>query len=79
MDVIGVDCDRAGPTVTHMGHTVLPHGDHVAVAETLRFRTEHEIRTTVEAAGFDVVSVWGAWNRHPVGDGTSELIVLAQR
>ena len=44
----------------------------------MRFRTEPEIRSSLEAAGFDVDRVYGGWSREPVGlseDG--ELIVVA--
>ena len=62
---------------THVGHTVFPDGTHVAHPETLRFRSEQEIRRSLEDAGFAVESIWGNWDRSPVGPGSDELIVLA--
>ncbi len=59
-------------------HYRFTHGDELASSATLRFRSENELRTTVEAAGFDVDRVFGGWAREPVGTGEDgELIVLA--
>ncbi|WP_162458340.1 class I SAM-dependent methyltransferase [Pseudactinotalea terrae] len=66
-------------TETHVGHTDLPDGTHLAHAETLRFRSEEEIRAGLRAAGFAVENLWGDWDRSPVTTGSDELIVLARR
>lgn len=59
-------------------HYVFTHGDELTSSATLRFRSENEIRTTVEAAGFDVDRVYGGWSKEPVGTGDDgELIVVA--
>lgn len=65
---------------THEGHTVLPDGRHFVSSESLRFRTAAEVRGSLDAAGFDVVTEWGWWDRAPFVEGESEeLIVLARR
>lgn len=66
-------------TETHVGTTVLPDGSTVAHAETLRFRSEQEIRDSLAEAGFAVQHVWGDWERGPVRGDSDELIVLARR
>lgn len=63
---------------THVGHTELPDGTTFAHAETLRFRSEDEIRESLEKAGFAVEQVWGDWDRSPVTTDSDELIVLAR-
>lgn len=62
---------------THVGHTLLPDGTHFAHSETLRFRSEQEIRSSVEEAGLAIESIWGDWDRSPVGPDSDELIVVA--
>ncbi len=64
---------------THVGHTLLPDGTHVAHTETLRFRSEHEIRSSLGDAGFTVENIWGKWDRSPVGPASDELITIAAR
>lgn len=66
-------------TETHVGRTVLPDGDVVEHAETLRFRNEQEIRGSLAEAGFVVEQVWGDWGRGPMTPDSDELIVLARR
>ena len=56
----------------------LPGGETLAVDSTLRFRTEAELRESLEAAGFAIEAVYGGWSREPVGSGDGELIVIAR-
>jgi ubiquinone/menaquinone biosynthesis C-methylase UbiE len=59
-------------------HYAFTDGAERTSEATLRFRTEREIRSSLEAAGFDVDRVYGGWSREPVGlsqDG--EFIVIA--
>jgi SAM-dependent methyltransferase len=68
----------AGPTVSVTRHYVFTHSDELTSSATLRFRSESELRTTVEAAGFDVDRLYGGWAREPVGTGEDgELIAVA--
>ncbi len=62
---------------THVGHRVLPNGSEIAHAETLRFRSEQEIRTSLQEAGFAVENIWGDWDRGQVGPDADEMIFLA--
>jgi hypothetical protein len=57
----------------------LPDGSVLAVDSTLRFRTEPELRDSLETAGFAIEAIYGGWSREPVGDGDGELIVVATR
>ena len=66
-------------TVTFTSANALPDGSVLAVESTLRFRTEPELRDSLEAVGFSVEAVYGGWNREPVGAGLGELIVVARR
>lgn len=79
VEVTAVVGDPTSFTETHVGHTILPDGDRLAHAETLRFRSEWQIRTGLEEAGFAVEQVWGDWDRSPATGTTDELIVLARR
>jgi SAM-dependent methyltransferase len=59
-------------------HYLFPGGEELTSESTMRFRGEREIRSDLEAAGFDVDRVYGGWSREQVGlseDG--ELIVVA--
>lgn len=77
-EVVSLSGSPEAPTETHDGHTVLPGGEHVTSTETLRFRSEAEIRQSIADAGFELVELWGDWQRSPVSDRTRELIVLAE-
>ena len=76
-----VECRPAGDGIvdTHEGHTILPDGRHLVARETLRFRSEREIRETLAAAGFEIAETWGDWDRTPLSPDSEELIVLARR
>ena len=67
-----------GGLVSFTAHYVFTDGDELTSEATMRFRTEQELRRSVEAAGFDVDRVYGGWAREPVGLGEDgELIVIA--
>jgi ubiquinone/menaquinone biosynthesis C-methylase UbiE len=64
--------------VSFAGHYLFADGTELTSEATLRFRTEEELRGSVEAAGFDVDRIYGGWAREPVGLGADgEFIVLA--
>ena len=46
---------------------------------TLRFRSEDELRSSLDDAGFTVEHVYGGWGREPVGHPDGELLVVARR
>jgi SAM-dependent methyltransferase len=63
-------------TVTH--HYEFTDGDRLVGEDTVRFRSEGELRSTVEAAGFDVDRVYGGFSREPAGlSSDGELLLLA--
>ncbi|HKN63979.1 MAG TPA: methyltransferase domain-containing protein [Gaiellaceae bacterium] len=66
-------------TVSFTSLNELPDGSVLAVDSTLRFRTEPELRASLESAGFAVEAVYGGWSRKPVGADAGELIVVATR
>jgi SAM-dependent methyltransferase len=45
---------------------------------TLRFRSEQAIRSSLHAAGFDVDQIYGGWNGDPLGHQDGEFIVVAR-
>jgi ubiquinone/menaquinone biosynthesis C-methylase UbiE len=67
-----------GGRVSFTSINELPDGRALAVDSTLRFRTEAELRESLEAAGFAIEAVYGGLNREPVGAGAGELIVVAR-
>jgi ubiquinone/menaquinone biosynthesis C-methylase UbiE len=67
-----------GALVSFVNHFLFPDGTDLTSEATLRFRSEEELRASVEAAGFDVDRLYGGWAREPVGLGDDgELIVTA--
>lgn len=74
---VAVEGSTESFTETHVGHTVLPDGTHLSYAETLRFRSEAEVCTSLAAAGFAAVTIWGDWDSSPVSADRDELIVLS--
>ncbi|MCP3991146.1 MAG: hypothetical protein GY724_18880 [Actinomycetia bacterium] len=61
---------------SHERHTLLLDGRHLVATETLRFRSEGEILSSLGEAGFDIKTTWGDWDR---SSARLELIVLAKR
>jgi 2-polyprenyl-3-methyl-5-hydroxy-6-metoxy-1,4-benzoquinol methylase len=68
----------ADGAVTFVSTSPLPEGGVLAVESTLRFRTEAELRDSLESAGFAVEAIYGGWGREPVGNEAGELIVVAR-
>ena len=67
-----------GALVSFCQHYVFTEGNHLISTATMRFRSEEELRSDVEGAGFDVDRVYGGWSREPVGSSDDgELIVVA--
>jgi SAM-dependent methyltransferase len=70
--------DDSSFRMTHRGHTLLPDGTNVNHDETLRFRSERELRDSLGVAGFEIESLWGDWDRSMVGSGSDELIFVVR-
>ena len=64
-------------TVSSAIHYLFPGGEALLSTATLRFRTEPELRLSLRDAGFDVMQIYGGWNREPVGAADGEFVVLA--
>jgi SAM-dependent methyltransferase len=65
--------------VSLVHHYTFPDGEELVSTATLRFRTEKEVRSSLQDAGFGVEQIYGGWNREPVGAGDGELLVVASR
>jgi len=76
-DVTAVDEDSSTVTFTH--HNEMPEGDDLVSTASLRFRSEAELRGSLDVAGFRVEQLFGGWRRQPVGAGDGELLVVARR
>ncbi len=76
-EVTAVDDETTTVTFTH--HNEMPEGDDLVSTASLRFRTEAEVRGSLEAAGFRVEHLFGGWRLQPVGAGDGELLVVARR
>jgi SAM-dependent methyltransferase len=59
-------------------HYGFPDGEELVSSATLRFRSEAEIRGSLQPLGFTVESIYGGWGREPVGQGDGELLVIAR-
>jgi SAM-dependent methyltransferase len=59
-------------------HFPVADADDLVSTATLRFRSEAEIRGSLQALGFTVETVYGGWGREPVGQGDGELLVIAR-
>jgi SAM-dependent methyltransferase len=46
---------------------------------TVRWFTRYELENLLELAGFEVIEVWGGFDRRPHGPGAEEIVVRARR
>lgn len=66
--------------VSFTEHThFLATGEQIHDPATLKFRTEAELRNSVEVAGFTVEHLFGGWQREDAGAGCGELVVVARK
>jgi SAM-dependent methyltransferase len=63
--------------LTHFELHYLVGDEEVISKNTLRFRTESDLRDELKTAGFQVDHVFGHWDHGPVTEGTTELIFVA--
>ncbi len=73
----------AGELVTIVQHYVFAATGTEAEQEllsrlTLHFRPERKLRSSLEAAGFEIESIYGGWRHEEVGQGDGEFIVIAR-
>ena len=64
--------------VTFSHHYTFPDGEELLSTATLRFRTQEELCSSLREAGFSIESMYGGWQREPVGMGDGELLVVAR-
>ena len=67
-----------GGVVAFTHHYVFPDGGRRAETAALRFRTEGELRSTLDAAGFAIERIYGGWRREPIGAPDGEFLVIAR-
>lgn len=60
-------------------HYTFPDGKELVSTATLHFRTEEEVRSSLQVAGFTIERMYGGWHREPVGMGDGEFLVIARR
>jgi ubiquinone/menaquinone biosynthesis C-methylase UbiE len=53
-------------------------GSEFVSTEDLRFRTEAELRSSLEAAGFTIEQIYGGWDRSAVGSPDGEFLIIAR-
>jgi SAM-dependent methyltransferase len=71
--------DVTGDNVTFVIHYQFSDsGEELLSQNTLRFRSEQELRSSLNAAGFEVEQIFGGWNRDPIGHKDGEFIVVAR-
>jgi len=75
VDVEAVD----GDVVTFHWANVFADGTVIEGSDSLRFRSEDVVRSTLAAARFRVDELSGGWLGEPVGEGIGELVVVASR
>lgn len=64
--------------VSFTHHYAFPDGEELLSTATLRFRTEEEVRSSLQDARFNLEQIYGGWNREPVGAGDGEFLVIAR-
>lgn len=79
LEVTSVAGGVTGGVVSSSARYAFSDGSQLVSTEDLRFRTEDELRSSLDAAGFAVEQIYGGWNRDPVGSPDGEFLVLARR
>ena len=76
MDVVSVGQGR----VVFEGYNVFrATNETLVIRSELRFRTEAEVRSSLERCGFTVEQVFGDWNSGPVTSQSQVLVFVARR
>ena len=65
--------------VSFATHYRFDDGTSLTSTADLRFRTIEELRVSLPEAGFSIGTVYGGWERQPVGAPDGELLVIATR
>ena len=64
--------------VTFLIHYRFDAGEELLSRNTLRFCSQQELESSLNAAGFEVEQIFGGWNRDPIGHTDGEFIVVAR-
>lgn len=71
--------DVSDELVTFVHHYVFSEAEEEMLSRaTLRFRPERTLRSSLNAAGFEIEAIHGGWQREDVGQGDGEFIVMAR-
>ncbi|HKG52171.1 MAG TPA: class I SAM-dependent methyltransferase [Actinomycetales bacterium] len=71
--------DRADDVVTSCQYYAFADGEELFSVVTLRWRSEAEVTSSLQEAGFTVERIYGGWRGEPVTKGDGELIVVARK
>ena len=71
--------DIAEEIISFRRHYVFAERPELFSTASLRFRSEHEIRLSLESCGFVIDHIFGGWRRQKIGEGDGEFIVVAHR
>lgn len=69
----------ADDVVTFRWANVFDDGAVIEGSDSLRFRSEALLRSTLDVAGLRVEELYGGWRGEPAGEGAGELVVVASR
>jgi SAM-dependent methyltransferase len=67
-----------GGAVSSTIHYSFSDGTESQSSTILRFRTESELRSSLQTAGFSVEQIYGGWSREPIGAADGEFLVIAR-
>lgn len=75
-----VDWVRQVQTTDILLSQVRPNGQHLETTVTfkLRFLWPHELELMLDAAGFDIVHLWGGYHREPLDDKANTVLCVAR-
>jgi ubiquinone/menaquinone biosynthesis C-methylase UbiE len=80
MEIAGVTADTDdGDLITARAHNLLPDSREIIAEETLRYRPLKVLQDSLTQAGFQLVEIWGDWDREELADDSPEMIFLAQK
>jgi SAM-dependent methyltransferase len=79
VDILTDAVETAGENMTFVIHYRFSgSNEDLRSRNTLRFRSKQALRSSLQAAGFEVEQIFGGWNRDPIGHRDGEFIILAR-
>jgi SAM-dependent methyltransferase len=71
--------ELSGDNVTFVIHYQFSDlSEELLSKNTLRFRSQQELESSLQNAGFEVEQIYGGWNQDPIGHKDGEFIVVAR-